>query len=59
VRPVSLKGTVLAEIQALPPGARPISVFGDPHKGYAQVADHLFTIIEKLADKKRGSAIRA
>jgi serine protease AprX len=56
VRPVSLKGTVLAEIQALPPEARPISAFGDPHKGWAQVADHLFTIVEKLVEKKRGGS---
>ena len=35
VRPVSLKGTVLADIQALPPGAQPITSFRDPHDGWA------------------------
>jgi subtilisin family serine protease len=52
VRPVSLKGTPLAEIQSVPSGARPITSFGDPHEGWTQVADHLFDIIEKLAGRK-------
>jgi subtilisin family serine protease len=52
VRPVSLKGTVLAEIQALPLGAQPITSFKDPHDGWTQVAEKLYDIVEKLAAKK-------
>jgi subtilisin family serine protease len=52
VRPVSLKGTVLADIQALPPGAQPITSFKDPHDGWTQVADNLYDIVEKLAARK-------
>jgi hypothetical protein len=48
VRPVSLKGTLLAEIQALPAEAKPITSFGDPHEGWAQVADRLYDVVEKL-----------
>jgi Subtilase family/TIR domain len=59
VRPVSLKGTVLAEIQALPPGAKPITSFGDPHEGWAQVAEHLYDIVEKLAGQKKAGPPRA
>jgi hypothetical protein len=54
VRPVSLKGTIFAEIQALPPGAQPITSFGDPHQGWTLVADRLFDIVEKLAAQKSG-----
>jgi subtilisin family serine protease len=49
VRPVSLKGTVFAEIQVVPQGARPITSFGDPHEGWTQVADLLFDIVESRA----------
>jgi hypothetical protein len=48
VRPVSLKGTMLAEIQALPAEAKPITSFGDPHEGWTQVADRLYDLVEKL-----------
>ncbi len=48
VRPVTLKGTVIGEIQSLPPGGRPISLYQEPHQGWAEVGDKLFEIVEKL-----------
>ena len=58
VRPVSLKGTVLAEIQALPPDAKPITSFGDPHEGWTKVAEALYDIVDKLAAQKKSGDAR-
>jgi serine protease AprX len=53
VRPVSLKGTILEKLQALPPGAKPITSFPDPHEGWTQVAEQLYDIVEKVSQRKK------
>jgi len=50
---------VLAEIQALPSEAKPITSFGDPHEGWTEVAERLYEIVEKLKETKhtRGASL--
>jgi hypothetical protein len=41
-RPVTLAGTPLHELQALPPEAKPITSFDDPHEAWAAVTERLY-----------------
>jgi hypothetical protein len=52
VRPVALGGTPLEGIQALPPEAKPITSYGDPHEGWAEVSEHLREIVVALQERQ-------
>lgn len=55
VRPVSLLETVFADIQILPPGAKPITRYRDPHQGWTEVAEQFYEIVESVTRMKRSS----
>jgi serine protease AprX len=48
VRPVDVGGTPIADIQMLPPGARPVTGLDDPHQGWADIALKLREIVMEL-----------
>lgn len=50
VRPVTLAGTPLAELQALPPEAKPITSFADVHATWAAVTERLYAIALAIRD---------
>lgn len=52
-RPVTLLGTVLEKIQALPVEAKPVTSFPDPHEAWAQVTQKLYEIVTSM---KKGEA---
>jgi subtilisin family serine protease len=49
-RPVTLAGTPLEELQALPPGAKPITSFDDPHEAWAAVTERLYEVVGGIRD---------
>ena len=51
IRPVTLTGTPLEAIQALPPDAKPITSFPDPHEGWATVTQKLYEIATNLRSR--------
>jgi serine protease AprX len=51
-RPVTLAGTPLQQLQALPPKAKPITSFRDPHKAWAEVTDHLYEMAVALREAR-------
>lgn len=55
VRPVSLLETVFADIQILPPGARPITSYRDPHQGWTEVAEQFYQIVESVTKTKHSN----